>query len=285
MSSLAAGLLYVLDYHQSPAVINLSLSMAGTNAVLAALIAELQDAGIFVAVAAGNSGADACRYFPSGAPGVASIASITRPVDYSTTTETRASWSNYGSCVTAYAPGDHITSTWPGDLYATLSGTSMASPCYLGGVLLTMLKSNMQLTPHQAAAALLADTTVGTIAIDTRGKLEYLSSVTGIDVPTTTAPFTTTTTTPAPTTTTTTPAPTTTTTTTPAPTTTTTRAPTTTTTTTTRAPVTRVPTTRAPATVRPTPRPRLLPRQDESSALGLSISLLPVLLLVMGLLL
>jgi serine protease len=99
VASLASGLMYILDYHVDPAVINLSLSMPGTNSVLTQLIAELQAAGVLIVAAAGNSGADACNYFPANQPGIVAVASVTRPADYTVLTETRNRWSNFGSCV------------------------------------------------------------------------------------------------------------------------------------------------------------------------------------------
>ena len=49
-------------------------------------------------------------------------------VNASTSSNARASFSNYGSCTDIYAPGQSITSTWLNGGTNTISGTSMASP-------------------------------------------------------------------------------------------------------------------------------------------------------------
>ena len=47
-------------------------------------------------------------------------------------TDAKASYSNWGTCVEAYAPGSAIKSTWLAGLTMTLSGTSMATPHVTG---------------------------------------------------------------------------------------------------------------------------------------------------------
>ena len=61
-------------------------------------LVALSDAGVFLAVAAGNDGGDACSGSPSGADGVLAVAAEDR-------TDMSASFTNYGSCVGVYAPG------------------------------------------------------------------------------------------------------------------------------------------------------------------------------------
>jgi subtilisin family serine protease len=89
----------------------------------------LWDAGVFVAVAAGNDNADACQASPASATGAFTAAASTK-------TDAKASYSNWGSCVEAYAPGSAIVSDFLAGTTMSLSGTSMASPHFAGvGVL------------------------------------------------------------------------------------------------------------------------------------------------------
>jgi subtilisin family serine protease len=61
-----------------------------------------------VIVAAGNSNEDACYSSPAAADGSFTIGA-TNILD------TRASFSNYGSCVDLFAPGESILSTYMGN--------------------------------------------------------------------------------------------------------------------------------------------------------------------------
>lgn len=76
--------------------------------------AALVDAGVFLAVAAGNSNADASNYSPSSEPSVCTVGSTTSG-------DARSSFSNFGSVVDIFAPGSDILSTWIGSPTATVS--------------------------------------------------------------------------------------------------------------------------------------------------------------------
>jgi subtilisin family serine protease len=123
-SGVIAGIDYVRTNHIKPAVANMSLG-GGYSATVNTAVTNLSNAGVFVAVAAGNNNANACNYSPASAPVVNTVAATTN-------TTARASYSNYGSCVDIYAPGSAITSTWSNGGTNSISGTSMASPHVAG---------------------------------------------------------------------------------------------------------------------------------------------------------
>ncbi|HEX6066470.1 MAG TPA: S8 family peptidase [Longimicrobiales bacterium] len=125
-SGIIAALDWVRNNRVNPAIANMSLG-GGYSSSLNTAVTNLHNSGVFVAVAAGNSSANACNYSPASAGAVYTTAA-------STSTDARASYSNYGSCVDGYAPGSSITSAWIGGSTATrtISGTSMASPHVAG---------------------------------------------------------------------------------------------------------------------------------------------------------
>ncbi len=65
----------------------------------------------------------------------------------------RTYFSNYGSTVTVAAPGNTIPSTYPGDAYRALSGTSMAAP-HIAGILGLMITKNRSLGHRELAETL-----------------------------------------------------------------------------------------------------------------------------------
>lgn len=123
-SGSTAGIIAAVDWVRSnavrPAVANLSLG-GGYSSALNNAVSTLSASGVFVAVAAGNENQNACNASPASAPAATTVAASDK-------TDTRASFSNYGSCVDTYAPGVGISSTWLSGGTNTISGTSMASP-------------------------------------------------------------------------------------------------------------------------------------------------------------
>lgn len=123
-STIIAAIDWVRLYAQRPAVANMSLGGGYSSAVNSAAT-NLANSGIFTAVSAGNNNGNACNSSPASASGVLTVAA-------SNSSDTRASFSNYGGCVEVYAPGVNVTSAWIYGGTNTISGTSMASPHVAG---------------------------------------------------------------------------------------------------------------------------------------------------------
>ncbi|MFJ8842659.1 S8 family peptidase [Streptomyces cyaneofuscatus] len=127
-SGMIAGLDWVAKNAQQPAVLNGSLGGPKSEALNSAADA-LTDAGVLPVIAAGNDAADACGVSPASASRVLTVAASNRY-------DEETAFSNYGSCVTLYAPGEDITSAKLGGGSVALNGTSMAAPHVAGVVAL-----------------------------------------------------------------------------------------------------------------------------------------------------
>ncbi|KAI0516758.1 proteinase T-like protein [Xylaria bambusicola] len=106
------------------AVANMSLGGSSSTAINSAARAMIA-ANVFLAVAAGNSNTDAASTSPAGESQVCTVGATT-------SSDARASFSNYGSVVDVFAPGQDVLSTWNSGGTNTISGTSMASPHIAG---------------------------------------------------------------------------------------------------------------------------------------------------------
>jgi len=113
-------------------VANMSLGGGKSTSVNNAVNAAV-DAEIIMAVAAGNSYADACNFSPASAEKSISTGA-------SDSSDRMATFSNWGSCVDIFGPGVGITSAWINgvDSDNTISGTSMASP-HVAGVAMKLM--------------------------------------------------------------------------------------------------------------------------------------------------
>ena len=151
-----SGVNWVTSNAVKPAVANMSLG-GGASTTLDNAVANSINSGITYALAAGNSSANACNSSPARV-----AAAIT--VGATTSTDARASYSNYGSCVDIFAPGSSITSAWRTSDTATnsISGTSMASP-HVAGAAALVLSANTSYTPAQVASYLTSNATTGKV--------------------------------------------------------------------------------------------------------------------------
>ncbi len=125
-SQVIAGVNWVRLNRIRPAVANMSLGGSAYTPLDSALNSMIAS-GVVLVVAAGNSSANACLYSPARVPQAITVGATT-------STDARASYSNYGTCLDIFAPGSSITSAWYTSNTAinTISGTSMASPHVAG---------------------------------------------------------------------------------------------------------------------------------------------------------
>ena len=156
-SGVIAGMEWVAENAQYPAVVNMSLG-GGASSAQDDAVQGLYDAGILPVVAAGNDNADACDSSPGRAPNAFNVASTA-------SNDTESSFSNHGICVDIYAPGSDIVSAdYSNNTGSTsLSGTSMASP-HVAGAAALLLGDTPELAPGDVASALLSNATVGKVS-------------------------------------------------------------------------------------------------------------------------
>ncbi|WP_436527510.1 S8 family peptidase [Actinoplanes sp. HUAS TT8] len=151
MSDTAQGIVWATDHGAN--VINMSLGSSGQSSAVSVAITYARSKGVVVVAAAGNERAKGSPVsYPGADAGVIAVAATDSG-------DAVASYSNAGSYVDVAAPGSGILSTYPtalaasGTGYATMNGTSMASP-HVAGTAALLLAAHPGLTPDQVESAL-----------------------------------------------------------------------------------------------------------------------------------
>lgn len=159
-----SNLIAALDWIAAQKNANRSVPMVANISLGGSLSTSLNDAvnrtvqaGVVIALSAGNSGADACTQSPAAAANGLTVGGTE-------SNDSRASWSNWGSCVDIFAPGGGILSAAFSSTtgYTTMSGTSMAAP-HVAGVAALILSTYPSYTPSQVRASMVAGGTANVV--------------------------------------------------------------------------------------------------------------------------
>jgi len=131
-SIIIAGVDFVAGNATPGDAVNMSLG-GGVYTPIDEAVINMANTGLFVALAAGNESDDANNHSPARANG-----DNIWTISACDVNDVFASFSNYGNPPIDFcAPGVSIYSTYKGDAYATMSGTSMAAPHACGVLLAT----------------------------------------------------------------------------------------------------------------------------------------------------
>lgn len=153
-SGLLSGAVSAIDYARTNGakIINASWGGGSFSSVLDSAIQRFYSAGGIFIAAAGNEASNNATVgsYPANYNNVISVAA-------STSSDTLASFSNYGTNVEIAAPGASILSTVPGNAYSSFSGTSMAAP-HVAGAMALLWGQAPSLTPAQLTDLVMANT-------------------------------------------------------------------------------------------------------------------------------
>ncbi|WP_308119271.1 S8 family peptidase [Streptomyces sp. JJ38] len=173
VSGVIAGIEWVVEHAEGPAVVNMSLG-GGPNFALDEAVRGAIAAGISFSVSAGGSNADASGFSPARVTEALTVSATDRNDD-------RASFANHGGVVDLFAPGTGITGPWhtSDTSTATLSGTSGAAALVTGAAALE-LGERPGGDPATVARRLKSAATPGAVGTPGPDTTDRLLNVTGL---------------------------------------------------------------------------------------------------------
>ncbi|AXY08564.1 peptidase S8 [Bacillus thuringiensis LM1212] len=160
LASVAQGIREAAD--AGAQVISLSLGATSGGTALQQAVQYAWNKGAVIVAAAGNAGNTKPNY-PAYYSEVIAVASTDQ-------SDKKSYFSTYGSWVDVAAPGSSIYSTYIGDSYETLSGTSMATP-HVAGVAALLANQGYNNTEIRQIIEMTADKISGTGRYWTNGRI------------------------------------------------------------------------------------------------------------------
>ena len=140
-ADLIRGMVYATD--NGAKIINLSLGASSYSRGEEAAVQYALSHDVVVVAAAGNTGR-AVYHYPAAQPGVIGVSATDARDNF-------AGFSSRGDFVDVAAPGSSIWSTYTGNRYGSMSGTSMATP-HVSGLAALILSVNPTLKPAEVTA-------------------------------------------------------------------------------------------------------------------------------------
>lgn len=127
ISDIIAGINWAIAHEMD--IINLSIGTPLSYSALYNVIQKANNKGILVVASAGNDGGQENRFNTINAPAlydeVIAVSAVNKSIEI-------ADFSSTGSEIEIAAPGEKIISTFPGNHYLAMDGTSMATPFVTG---------------------------------------------------------------------------------------------------------------------------------------------------------
>jgi subtilisin family serine protease len=134
LSDIVRAIYYAIDHNAS--VINMSFSSTTQSPAVTAAMQYASSHNVICIASGGNDGGR-IKVYPAGDTGVIGVGSTT-------STDKRSSFSNYGvPSIRMAAPGEALITTYPGNNYAGVWGTSFSTALTSGAIAILI-----QVTPH-----------------------------------------------------------------------------------------------------------------------------------------